>query len=355
MDASANNSPAKKLAGGGTSKRIGYIDALKGFAIVCVVLGHLLRGFRSAGLYTDYNALMIHIDNILYSFHMPLFFTISGFLFYRAYCINRANKTAKFRCAILNNVYVYVLFSVIQWIFKMIFSSSVNEGYTLKDLILLPFKPMSPYWYLYVLVIYYILFYLIYDRMTDKRCILVLFCMVSLIGSLITYFINFDDWFSMDTLLNNIMYFALGIYLADDSTDRNKSKITFAITSCVTLAAFIVNIACKCNVTSIPIAGRIISGCIVLFAIEAFKKISVLSNSTIFQLLGRYSLEIYVTHCFITSAFRIIMGKLGIEIFILNVIIGMILSVILPVMCSCVLKLIHLHDIVFKPFSYKIR
>lgn len=316
-------------------------------------MGHLLRGFRSAGLFPEHNVLMIHIDNILYSFHMPLFFTLSGFLFFRMYCANKAERKFKFHHAILNNIYVYALFSVIQWIFKMIFSLSVNDGYTLKDLILLPIKPMSPYWYLYVLVIYYILFYLIYDRMTDRWCILALFSMVSMIGSLITYFINFDNWFSIDTLLNNIMYFALGIYLADDSAVRNKSKITFAITSCVTLAAFIVNIVCKCNVTSIPIAGRIIAGCIVLFAIEAFKKISILSNSTIFQLLGRYSLEIYVTHCFITSAFRIIMGMLGIEIFILNVIIGMTLSVILPVMCSYILKIIHLHSIVFKPFSNK--
>ncbi|MCR5696841.1 MAG: acyltransferase family protein [Marinilabiliaceae bacterium] len=51
--------------------RIQYIDVLRGFAIILVVLGHALEknGYSDSFLY-----------NMIYSFHMPLFFCISGFV-----------------------------------------------------------------------------------------------------------------------------------------------------------------------------------------------------------------------------------------------------------------------------------
>jgi len=50
------------------------IDALRGFAIILVIMGHVIA-FSSFSDY-QYNLLF----NIIYSFHMPLFFMISGYL-----------------------------------------------------------------------------------------------------------------------------------------------------------------------------------------------------------------------------------------------------------------------------------
>ena len=52
------------------SKRINYIDYAKGLAILCVLLGHM----------------EIHpiLKNYIYSFHMPLFFILSGYFMKRA-------------------------------------------------------------------------------------------------------------------------------------------------------------------------------------------------------------------------------------------------------------------------------
>lgn len=51
--------------------RIAYIDALRGFAILLVIVGHLIQFNYSSGIENP-------IFNIIYSFHMPLFFFISG-------------------------------------------------------------------------------------------------------------------------------------------------------------------------------------------------------------------------------------------------------------------------------------
>jgi fucose 4-O-acetylase-like acetyltransferase len=56
------------------SLRLHYIDIAKGIGIILVVVGH-----TSTPLY---------LHNIIYQFHMPLFFILSGlFLFYQVYFI----------------------------------------------------------------------------------------------------------------------------------------------------------------------------------------------------------------------------------------------------------------------------
>lgn len=57
-------------------KRIAYIDSIKGFAILLVVMGHTFHDFKGIN--------MAFID-FIYAFHMPLFFIISGYLGYKKY------------------------------------------------------------------------------------------------------------------------------------------------------------------------------------------------------------------------------------------------------------------------------
>lgn len=53
--------------------RFDYIDKLRGFAILLVVIGHIYLPYtREASNHP--------VAQMIYSFHMPLFFFISGFL-----------------------------------------------------------------------------------------------------------------------------------------------------------------------------------------------------------------------------------------------------------------------------------
>ena len=83
---------------------------------------------------------------------MPLFFYISGYVFYLAYCKKRYERKKNFEVQLLNLVWVYCLFSIVLWIFKMCFVGNVNKQFTFNDLILIPIKPLGEYWYLYVLI-----------------------------------------------------------------------------------------------------------------------------------------------------------------------------------------------------------
>jgi fucose 4-O-acetylase-like acetyltransferase len=72
------------------SKRIEYIDALKGFAIFCVLWGHSLQYLK--GSYDSPHDLMFEF---IYSFHMPLFFMVSGIFFKTSLKLNLKAFTFK--------------------------------------------------------------------------------------------------------------------------------------------------------------------------------------------------------------------------------------------------------------------
>ena len=58
------------------SKRIEWIDIAKGIGIILVVLGHCLRDdMRINSSFIDF------LYQLIYSFHMGLFFSISGYLY----------------------------------------------------------------------------------------------------------------------------------------------------------------------------------------------------------------------------------------------------------------------------------
>ena len=59
-------------------KHLSYITFLQSFAVTLVVLGH---SFPLDKITNEIPLIFKHIHDILYSFHMPLFFAIAGFLF----------------------------------------------------------------------------------------------------------------------------------------------------------------------------------------------------------------------------------------------------------------------------------
>ena len=62
-------------------KRIEWIDFGKGFTIFLVVIGHVLLGLYQSNRFVDTNDFILFLTQSVYIFHIPVFFTLSGFLF----------------------------------------------------------------------------------------------------------------------------------------------------------------------------------------------------------------------------------------------------------------------------------
>lgn len=73
--------------------RLQYLDSLKGILIILVVLGHAIQGFLA-----DYQLDVLF--RVIYSFHMPLFFLISGFLTFKEHYDSTLIKKRFVQCII---------------------------------------------------------------------------------------------------------------------------------------------------------------------------------------------------------------------------------------------------------------
>ena len=57
------------------SGRIPYLDMARGIGVVLMVVGHLLGSLEA----TDPKAWFVPVKHVIVSFHMPLFFFLSGY------------------------------------------------------------------------------------------------------------------------------------------------------------------------------------------------------------------------------------------------------------------------------------
>lgn len=60
--------------------RESWVDYAKGIGIILVVYGHVARGLFNSGISVPLNLYHL-LDSIVNTFHMPLFFFLSGLFF----------------------------------------------------------------------------------------------------------------------------------------------------------------------------------------------------------------------------------------------------------------------------------
>lgn len=113
-----------------TANRILWVDALKSFAIIIVVLGHCLQEIDATSILYKY----------IYAFHMPLFMTISGYCSYKP-SVFFTNIGKRF----FQLVIPFFAWPMVWYVVKMDFSG-VADYY-----MHLPLNPDTGLWFLYVL------------------------------------------------------------------------------------------------------------------------------------------------------------------------------------------------------------
>lgn len=126
-------------------KRLIWADSLKGWLILLVILGHAIQD--ALGNACDTN----HVWNMIYSFHMPAFMAVSGFLTYRTQrveggvfllCVRRFRQLGV----------PYFLWTIILLVVNGTFSMGTIGQYLL--------YPDKGFWFLYVLLLINVLFLL---------------------------------------------------------------------------------------------------------------------------------------------------------------------------------------------------
>jgi fucose 4-O-acetylase-like acetyltransferase len=331
-----------------TSNRILYLDCCKGFAIIAVVLGHIADGYLKADIFNDKAWFLESLFNVIYLFHMPLFFCLSGMAFYIAYC--RKKNTKKWMIQLANLIWDYFLFSAIMWVMKFVFSGSVNNEVFIRDFFLLPVKPIGEYWFLYALSLFYIFAWF---TSNNNRKMEVVILSIAFIVSCINAYIPYSGIFPIKTLIYYYVFFDLGTILGRAEINGGgilKKKAVASIAVLLTITSIIGVLYFHVNVSRLPVLATLCGTISMLAIIFVFRKYVSLS---VLQILGKYSLDIYLLHSFFTAANRKLLFKMGIDKFSLNILSNFILSICLPIGISIVLKKFRIYRYFFKPFEMR--
>ncbi|WP_278849784.1 acyltransferase family protein [Megamonas funiformis] len=291
------------------TKHIESIDVLKGITIVLVVIGHAVQGVASSQhltLNTEYNSIFI-LKQIIYGFHMPLFFIIAG-LFINSWA-KRSFKEAISQ-KIVRLVVPYFIWSAITAIAMQFASNYTNSGLGIKDFLLSPVVPFSQYWFLYVLFFIHIIYYILINiKICNGKLLFLLL-------SIILYLLNplVDDIWIFNNLFKYMIFFSLGSYILDFLNLKQFKCNTIILPTIVFLLSNIIyiNILYLNNYLLNYYLGFIIAiigswFCFLLsyYIVNIKQKIK-----NICCFFGKKSMEIYCVHLLILAGIRIVFLKI---------------------------------------------
>ena len=198
-------------------KRIREIDVLRGYATVLVVVGHIIQYVIAAPNEFD-NSIVFRF---IYSFHMPLFFFISGF------CIYRSNKTYGWKWIIAKGKQLVIPFCVwipIGWVIHKSWNT-VSLLECIKRVIVSPDN--GGLWFLWVLFLCDIGWTIIAWIIPKDYGLKVLVSTIFMMYLVVTKLLPSVSYFGIGLLKYRILYYLLGIiagYIYDNKDKYQKFK-----------------------------------------------------------------------------------------------------------------------------------
>jgi len=298
------------------STQYGWVDYAKGVGIILVVYGHVARGVFNAGMIENEELFRL-IDDVIYSFHMPLFFFLSGIFFVKSFT-KRGGKNLLIS-KLDSIVYPYILWSFIQGGFSYSLQAFTNFKTTIVDVLSLLWLPQDQFWFLYVLFLVFVLYVVLYSFLPKVFALFVLsFLMYAFKEDV--YFI----WALINTTFNFGIYFCAGMLFSRYKGNDVKISYRWVVLVIIafTLSQFYSYVQFnKTNYVQLMVAFIGIGMVVVISKVLD-------GRFNILKVAGRSSLEIYLVHVIFGSGFRIVMQHaFNIENSIFHLILGTLVGI----------------------------
>lgn len=192
-----------------TSNEISFLYTI---GVLLTVLGHSHSN--------DWTTFPPQPVDFIYSFHMPLFFCISGYLFAKSSSLEKngylkwiGNKSKRL-------LIPYFVISAISFIPKTILETgefhNINSNEIFKCFFAPRFNIWGHFWFLPVIFILYFVFGLwrtfLYNKLNNKKCVVV----GTLLVTIVLHFIETEIvWLGLCDLCDFAVYFVIGIFTYD--------------------------------------------------------------------------------------------------------------------------------------------
>lgn len=284
------------------NEKLNWIDALKGIGIILIVLGHTHVLFRT----------------YIYSFHIPLFFSISGFLFQEEKC--------KFSQFVIKKVktllFPYVFFSLLSILIYFVVSnkeiSIIESG---KQLLLSTRNNITinpTLWFftcLFAVETIYFLLCIIFKNRYVRTLIIIA---ISILGF---YTIESPILpFSFDSAAYFMLFYAIGNLMREFRQPENHKIFKYITTVCLLVALFFVALPSIFSIVNNAVPNWYItkyaySVCIAVIGIFASVRLSfLLQKSEALIFFGKNSIVIFTLHIFILDGIYYLLTALGLTV-----------------------------------------
>ena len=314
--------------------RAQWVDYARGIGIVLVVYGHVARGVHSAGLPIDEGWFRL-VDSVIYSFHMPLFFFLSGLYFLAS--MQRHGAGGLLVEKLRTVAWPYLVWSVLQGLTEVLLASATNATngkVTLAEVASLLWQPRAQFWFLYALFFmslaalpfYRFLSARWYRFVTIAACLAFLGAAYLPGGIPVTYLIQNGPYFTLGVLLGHVV----------------GAQRPLPLSGPPAAAGLAIAVGFQWLFHG-PLALSYAQGGGLLLALAMTTVLAVVLlcmwlerfNLAWLAALGRASLAIYVMHILAGSGVRIVLQKLlAIDAVIVHLVLGTLLGIGLPLLVN---------------------
>lgn len=281
-----------------------WVDYAKAIGIVLVVYGHVARGLFNAHVPMDeptYQA----VDTALYSFHMPLFFFLSGLFFFDS--LRKRGAPGLVWNKVDTLVYPYLVWSILQGTVEVVLGRWTNGQVSFQEVFSLLWAPRAHFWFLYALFLICVLGALVYSVVARR------FVWVVAVAGVAVYLArpHLPDVPNLGFVTSFFVFFAAGVWFMQHEAGLRRWAPGLAVLAGVAFAAALRHLVVE------QAAGREVDEALRLGI--AFLGIAIVV--WVCQTLGRWqvpplaalgqaSMVIYLMHVLIGSGARIVLAKL---------------------------------------------
>lgn len=277
------------------SKRIEFIDAMRGFTIFLVVLDHV------ALLCLNINSSVPSINNYLIQVRMPMFFLISGFVLYKEGVVWNASHIVRF---FKKKIPVQLLSPLLFFVVYMHLNGyNILEGFLN--------EPKYGYWFTYALFIYFVIYasvrFFLRGVLAEIVLLLIGICLLAAgwppfivhipVPENVLWFLSFPHW-------QYFLYFVLGT-LVKKYFDQVQHLLDGKWLLPICVAVYFLGNAFS-DMVSLPNAiirlPFTLTGLVILFAFFRNKQKLFSSSNRLGRTMlyvGRRTLDVYLLHYFL--------------------------------------------------------
>jgi len=328
-------------------ERNAWVDYAKAIGIILVVYGHVARGVFNAGFPMD-EGLYLLVDSIIYSFHMPLFFFLSGLFFYDS--LRKRGKAGLIVNKVDTIVYPFIVWSLLQGLTEVVLSNYTNGEVTLGQVFSLFWSPRAQFWFLYALFLVFVVCSFVYWK-ADRRYFLPLWLVF---GALYVLSQDLETGSVGKFIFGNAVFFALGVWFNEIRSFflARYVLLTLFLGGLFVIGQYLFHITfgLSWEVGGLPVLTLATVSILFMVSLSMW-----LGQARMEWLLfiGASSMTIYLMHILAGSGVRVMLGSfMGIDSIPVHLVVGTLIGLGAPLLAQVIIKRYDLYFLLAPPKSF---